>query len=206
LSFYGFCRGLVAVFLRTYFRMSVEGTEHLPTEGGFVLAGNHVSYLDPFVMGVGCKRQVYFMAKAEIFEIPIIKQVVARLGAFPVRRGSADRQAIRQSMEVLSRGDVLGVFPEGTRNRSNPGELLTPHGGAAMFALKAEVPIVPAAIWGTDRVDGWLHIPKPIRIGVKFGEPIYLKKVDKVNHEAVASASALIMEAIESMLSKQRKR
>jgi 1-acyl-sn-glycerol-3-phosphate acyltransferase len=206
LRFYRFCRGLVNIFLRTYFRMSVEGAEHIPTEGGFVLAGNHMSYLDPFVMGVGCSRQVYFMAKAEIFKIPVIKQVAVRLGAFPVRRGGADRQAIRKGLDILMRGDVLGVFPEGTRNRSDTGELLTPQGGAAMLALKADVPVVPAAIWGTDRVDGWLHFPKPVRIGVRFGAPIYFTKVDKVNHEIVASASARIIEAIEAMIPKRKKR
>ena len=103
------------------------------------------------------------MAKAELFRIPVLGFLIRELGAFPVQRGAADRSAIRRALRILNDGGVVGVFPEGTRNRR--GEVLNPQGGAALIALKAGVPVLPAAIWGTANIDGPLHLPKPVRVG-----------------------------------------
>ena len=134
--------------VRTYFRERVEGREHVPKTGPFVLAANHVSYIDPVVLGVACPRPIHFMAKAELFRIPVLGFLIRELGAFPVQRGAADRSAIRRALRILNDGGVVGVFPEGTRNRR--GEVLNPQGGAALIALKAGV----AGIAGSHMGDG----------------------------------------------------
>ncbi|NLN19757.1 MAG: 1-acyl-sn-glycerol-3-phosphate acyltransferase [Firmicutes bacterium] len=183
--------------VRTYFRERVEGREHVPKTGPFVLAANHVSYIDPVVLGVACPRPIHFMAKAELFRIPVLGFLIRELGAFPVQRGAADRSAIRRALRILNDGGVVGVFPEGTRNRR--GEVLNPQGGAALIALKAGVPVLPAAIWGTANIDGPLHLPKPVRVGVRFGELIDLGRPETVDRKGVDEASMRIMSKIREL-------
>lgn len=195
---YGFARTVISLLLRAYFRETVEGAGKVPATGAFVLAANHVSYLDPPALGVACPRPVHFMAKAELFRIPVLGIFLPQVGAFPVHRGAADRQAIRHALAVLEQGGVVGVFPEGTRSRT--GHLLAPQGGAALLALKAGVPIVPAGIWGTERVSGPLNLPRPVRIGVRFGDPINLGKPQKINRDSIATASGNIMQALSELL------
>jgi 1-acyl-sn-glycerol-3-phosphate acyltransferase len=114
--------------------------------GGVVLAANHVSWIDPPALGAACPRTVYFMAKVEAHRIPGLGEFVRALGAFPVRRGESDREAVRTMRQIVREGHALGLFVEGTRQRS--GELGKAQPGAAMVAINEEVPIVPAAIHG----------------------------------------------------------
>jgi 1-acyl-sn-glycerol-3-phosphate acyltransferase len=190
-------RAVCKAVLCTYFRQRVEGKENVPRSGPFVVAANHVSYLDPPVLGVACPRPIQFMAKAELFQIPILGFLIRELGAFPVHRGAADRHAIRRALHILEDGGVLGVFPEGTRSRQ--GRVLNPQGGAALIALKAGVPVLPAGIWGTADVDGPWHFPKPVRVGVRFGEPIDLGQPKTVDRKAVDEASVYIMSRIREL-------
>jgi 1-acyl-sn-glycerol-3-phosphate acyltransferase len=123
------------------------GAERVPREGGVVLALNHFSWLDPPAFGVACPRNIFYMAKSEIYEVRGLGPLIRGFGAFAVRRGESDREAVRLARELVRDGNALGVFVEGTRQRTGvPGE--AKH-GAAMIALHEQAPIVPAAIHGS---------------------------------------------------------
>ena len=127
-----------------------------------MLASNHVSYWDPVAIVCAIERQVYFMAKAELFNIPVVGYAVRVSGAFPVRREVTDYQALRTALRLLHQGEVVGIFPEGTRNKSEG--MLQPHFGAAMLALKTGVPVVPIAVIGSRGVIG--------KLIVRIGRPL----------------------------------
>jgi 1-acyl-sn-glycerol-3-phosphate acyltransferase len=146
--------------------MRVYGRERVPREGGVVLALNHFSWLDPPAFGAACPRTIYYMAKVEAHRVPGLGQFIRCFGAFSIRRGESDRDAVRMMRYVVSSGNALGLFVEGTRQRSGvPGKVQP---GAAMVALQEEVPVVPAAIHGTQvwRVGNF----KPVSI--VWGEPL----------------------------------
>lgn len=157
------------------FRLNVQGGGNLPAEGPVILAANHRSYLDPVVLALASRRPVAYMAKAELFKIPLLGPLIRALYAFPVHRGAGDRAALRAAGEVLARGGVLGIFPEGTRQ---PGPGLGPaQPGAALLALKGSAPIVAAALVGTDRpFVRRVGLPWPGRIRVRMGAPIVPKE------------------------------
>ena len=142
-----------AVYL--LFRLRARGREHIPPSGGFVLAANHTSNFDPWPLGFPLwpKRRLRWMGKSELFN-PILGPVLRRGGAFPVRRGMNDAAAIRTAIELARRGDVVVMFPEGTRRKKGLRKKFQPkaHTGSARIALAAGVPLIPAAIKGTDRL------------------------------------------------------
>src|SRR5215213_8784785 len=166
---YAVVRGIVTPLFRGYFRMHVSGADHVPAEGAAIVAPNHKSFWDSFFIGVCTRRHLRFMAKTELIEARYGRLLV-RLGAFPVRRGSSDEDALETARTVLRQGGLLALFPEGTRIR-DPDELGHPKRGAGRLALEEGAPIVPAAITGTERL--FLGpLPKPGRVQVAFGEPI----------------------------------
>lgn len=172
-------------------RWEVRGAENLPATGGVILAANHISYWDP--VAIICafkKRQVFFMAKSELFKIPLVGYAVRLSGAFPVRRDVTDRNALRTALRLLQAGEVVGIFPEGTRSHS--GEMLKPHLGAAMLALKAGTPVVPVAVSGTRGVFG--------KIIVRVGSPIYFKPVAKATKTELENISDRVMDEIAMLL------
>ena len=157
-------------FVKLGFRLRARGLDHLP-EGGFVLAANHTSNFDPWPLALPLfpRRQLRFMAKSELFN-PILKPILAGGGAFPVRRGEADLEAIRRAVELVRDGEIVVMFPEGTRRRKGLRKKheARAHTGAARIALAAGAPLVPAAIKGTDR----LSRLAPLRVA--YGRPIPL--------------------------------
>ncbi len=162
-------RALVTPPLRLWLRLRVSGAEHIPAAGAAIIAPNHKSFLDPFFIGLSTHRQVRYMAKTELFAGPL-GWLFGRLGAFPVRRGAADAEAIETARQILDQGGVLVMFPEGTRVVERDA-LGSPHHGAGRLAIETGTPIVPAAIAGTQRL--WLGpIPKPRRVQVSFLAPI----------------------------------
>jgi 1-acyl-sn-glycerol-3-phosphate acyltransferase len=166
---YAFVRGVAGLVLRTWFRLRVSGAEQLPAVGGAIVAANHKSFLDPFFLGLATDRHVHFMAKSELFKGPLAR-LLPRLGAFPVRRGEADAEALATARAILAGGGLVVVFPEGTRV-DRPDALGSPHHGAGRLALETGAPIVPTAILGTSHL--WLGpIPKPRRIDVAFLAPV----------------------------------
>lgn len=166
MSLYGFCEIIFPWIFKIWLRWEVFGRENIPAEGPVVIAANHLSLLDPPVLGAAATRKVHFMAKSELFKPAWFGALIRKLGAFPVRRGAMDRDAIKTGLTILKENKVLAVFPEGTRSKT--GELGRAGGGAFMMAVKCKAKIVPAYIYGTDlkRHPGW---PK---VRVIFGKPM----------------------------------
>jgi 1-acyl-sn-glycerol-3-phosphate acyltransferase len=168
--FYDFVRGTSALLLRSVFRLGTEGIENVPAEGGVVLAPMHRSYIDTLAVGVSLRRRRFrAMAKYELFFVPVIGRAIALGGGFPVRRGVQDAAAYETAMGLLRDGDMLLVFPEGTRNRHGKAR---PQLGAARLALEAGAAFVPVSIAGSDRIK--LFPPRFPKIRVYYGEPIAL--------------------------------
>src|ERR687888_287979 len=160
---YALVRGIVSPLFRVYFRMHISGADCIPAEGAAIVAPNHKSFWDSFFIGVCTRRHVRFMAKTELVQARYGRLLV-RLGAFPVRRGESDEDALETAREILRQGGLLAVFPEGTRIR-DPDELGHPKRGAGRLALEEGAPLVPAAITGTDHLFAG-PVPKPKRVQV----------------------------------------
>jgi len=165
---------IVAEILKLFCcRTKVEGQENIPKSGGAILASNHNPGFDFVLMGYGCPRQVYFMAKKEVFEIsPLLNKLLFTIGTFPIHRGKRDQQALDAAVEIVKSGKVLGMFPEGTRSRT--GKLQRAHSGAARIAIKANAPVVPTVIMGSEKIveRTWLPWGRPL-VTVRFGPPLY---------------------------------
>jgi 1-acyl-sn-glycerol-3-phosphate acyltransferase len=169
--FYRLVRFVDRVVCRLWFRMKVEGMEHVPRRGGALLAVNHQSYLDILVIGASMPRHVTFVARDTLTESRILAFIMHGCGAIFVRRGTSDRAALRAMAEHLAAGDLVAIYPEGTRSRD--GRVGTFKGGAVMAARLGGVPIVPVGIRGA--FQAWPRgriLPWPKKVGVRFGPPI----------------------------------
>jgi 1-acyl-sn-glycerol-3-phosphate acyltransferase len=186
--FYDFSKFTVRLISRVVWRARVFGTGNVPPSGPLIVACNHVSYLDPPVLGCLCPRRISYMAKKELFAIPVLGSVIRGLGAYPVDRQGSATSAIKRSLRVLEEGGVIGIFPEGTRNLS--GEVV-PQTGVALLAALASAPVVPACVYGSDRAF------RLGRIEVAFGAPLVLPVGRKATRDALAKFTADIMNAIE---------
>lgn len=170
-AFYQGVRALVVAILRTYCRMEVSGAEHVPKSGPFVLAPVHRSYIDTPIASGCTRRRLRFMGKDSMWKKRPFGWTLSALGAFPVTRGSADREAITRAIAVLESGEPLVLFPEGER-KSGP-EIQPLRDGAAYVACKAGVPIIPVGIGGSERVLGkGMKFMYPRKLVVIIGEPI----------------------------------
>jgi len=180
---------LRAFFIPTfllYLRMQRIGREHLPRSGPLLLASNHRSFLDPFLIGTMVRRPVYYMAKRELFQPRWQAWVLNALGAFPVDRGAGDGDAMAAAKEILERGDCVVVFPEGTRVRRGP--LGRPHRGIGRLALETGAPVAPVAVIGTDAVRrGWRIRPRKVR--VRAGRPLLFPTVERCSPSLAASVT-----------------
>ena len=166
---YALVSAALGPLMRLWFRMHIEGADRIPEEDAAILAPNHKSFGDSFFLAVCTERRLRFMAKNELFQSRW-GGILARLGAFPVRRGEADEDALETARTILDQGGLLALFPEGTRVR-DPDDLGTPRRGAGRLALDSGAPLVPCAITGTeDLLMG--PLPKPKRVQVAFGDPI----------------------------------
>jgi 1-acyl-sn-glycerol-3-phosphate acyltransferase len=178
---YALARAILWPLARVFFRLEALGTEHVPASGPALLAPNHKSLYDPFLIGLTTPRHLYFMAKSELFA-GRFGPLLSALGAFPVRRGMADADALETARVLLEQGHVVALFPEGTRVRE-PDVLSSPHRGAGRLALETGAPIVPCAITGTER------LPRPSRVQVAFAPPILPSQL-----EATPDAAAALVE------------
>jgi glycerol-3-phosphate dehydrogenase (NAD(P)+) len=161
---YAIVRVTFQTFFHLYFRLSRIGREHIPKRGPVIIASNHRSFLDPFVIATMARRPMYYVAKRELFEFhPVVAWFLAALGAFPVDRGAGDAEFVTTAKAILGRGDIVLMFPEGTRTR--PGTLGKAHRGVGRLALESGAPVVPVAVIGTEAVRrGWRIRPHKIRI------------------------------------------
>ncbi|MCW2873200.1 lysophospholipid acyltransferase family protein [Actinacidiphila oryziradicis] len=198
---------ILGPLLRLLFRPAIEGMEHIPAEGAAIVAGNHLSFSDHFLMPAILPRRITFLAKQEYFTGPglrgrLIAAFFRSAGQIPVDRsgGSAGQAAIREGLGVLSRGELLGIYPEGTR--SPDGRLYKGRVGVAVMALKAQVPVIPCAMVGTFEIQPpGRRLPRIGRVTIRFGEPLEFSRFAGMDSEryVVRSATDEIMYAILAM-------
>jgi len=189
---------------RPFMKLDVRGLEHLPLDGAVVLVANHVTNFDVFPMQISLPRPIFYMGKAELFKVGIVDAVFRRMGAFPVYRGEKDQWAMRHAARVLEHGQVLGMFPEGTRSKGKG--LGVAKTGAARLAIDANCPIVPMALVGSDRF--FSQLPRPNTVTVSLLPPILptpddtpLSLTDRVMF-SLASALPVDMRGVYSELPK----
>lgn len=193
MTFYRFAKAVVNSIFRPLYRIEGIGLEHIPKEGGVLLCSNHISNFDPIVVGILPKRDVYYMAKEELFKVPVFGKIVSMCNAFPVKRGMSDREALRKGLNVLKDGHILGLFPEG--HRSKTGELGKGLAGAGFFALRAEAAVVPCAIIGPYQAFR--------KLKVVYGKPIDMAELRKTKASA-EQVTELIMSEIHKLIKEHK--
>ena len=183
--YYLFKWSIVNPMFRTYFRGRIYGAENMPKAGPVLVVANHASDFDPPIVSCCVRRPVSYMAKQELFKVPVLAPAIRLYGAYPVQRGGAARGAIRAALQQLEQGWAVGVFLQGTRTRD--GRIPDPKLGAAMIAAKAQVPLVPVCLWGTHRIlPKGAAFPKPLPVTVRIGQPIVPPSSSKNKEELMA--------------------
>jgi len=201
--YYYLSRGLLRALFRILGGLTSIGEGRIPKSGGVILAPNHISFADPPAVGCGMRRQAHYMAKEELFHVPILGTLLWKVGSFPVRRGTPDRRALKRAVELLGEGKVVCVFPEGTR--SLDGKLQEPELGIGLIALKSRAPIVPAAVIGTDKLlPPHAKYPRFHRTRVVYGEPLAFPDLyeERESRRALEEVGRRTMAAIADLLSK----
>ncbi|MCH5584316.1 1-acyl-sn-glycerol-3-phosphate acyltransferase [Shimazuella sp. AN120528] len=196
-GWYVFFRKCFRILFVTIFRWKVVGLEHVPTEGPAVICSNHISLLDPPLVGSASKRPIHFMAKEELFHIPVLSYFLPKILAFPVKRGQSDMKAVKTAIKILKSNELFGIFPEGTRKKSNGSEQEAEE-GAVFIALKAKAPIIPVALIGPYRLF------RSVR--VIFGEPIDTTpySTGKISKEVVSEVTRIMMDNIQTIIQQNR--
>lgn len=186
---YRFSRGIVRIVYTLLFRLEASGIENIPKQGPVILCCNHKSLQDPFSLGAWVPRKVHYMAKEELFRVPLVGPLIRAWGAFPVKRGGVSKEAIRTAIDLLKEGKVMGIFPEGTRNRT----LGAGKKGAVTMALRSGAVVVPVAIVGDYKLFR--------KVRAVYGSPIDLQAFGDQNaSEAADRATEAIMARIGEML------
>lgn len=179
----------------TVWRMRVYGSENVPKTGPLIVACNHVSYFDPPVLGTTCPRRIQYMAKEELFHIPVLGPAIRAVGAYPVDREGSATSAVKRSVEVLRGGGVIGIFPEGGRNVTGAAQA---RGGVALLASLGKAPVVPARLTGTG------NAKRLEQFRVYFGRPLRLPQDRKASREEMANFTDEVMRAIRSLPAQQQ--
>jgi 1-acyl-sn-glycerol-3-phosphate acyltransferase len=190
---------IVSPTLNTYFRGKIYGANRVPRSGGYIAVCNHASYFDPPILSNCLGRPVAFMAKEELFRVPLLKQAIELYGAYPVKRSQSDRSAIRSALKVLENGWIAGIFLDGTRTKD--GKIHQPKLGAALIAAKAGVPLIPVSLWGTEQIitKGSL-IPRSVPITIRIGEIIEPPRSTKKEElQAVTAQCAAIINSLHDL-------
>jgi 1-acyl-sn-glycerol-3-phosphate acyltransferase len=189
-TFYVFAHALVGLVFRMLFRYRVIGAENVPRDGGVVIAANHISNFDPPLLGIALPRPVSYMAKKELFALPILKTILPWLYAFPVDREAGGTGALRAALRMLKEGRCVGIFPEGGRNVTGTND---EKAGAAFLAAASGAPVVPAAIVGTRRL-------RPFgRVTVVFGDPLHVVRNRQSKEDDLEKGAAEIMQRIRTL-------
>lgn len=190
---------IVSPTLHVYLRGRIYGAENVPQRGALVVVSNHASDFDPPLLSCCVGRPVAYMAKEELFKIPVLKQAIQLYGAYPVNRGAADRSAIRAALNSLENGWATGVFLQGTRTPD--GRITEPKLGAALIAAKAKAPLLPVSLWGTERVfKKGSAIPRSVPITVRIGEVIAApSSTEREELQAVTQQCAIAINALHDL-------
>lgn len=170
MTLYSIAKSLLTVILKLK-GYKIEGLENFPAEGPVIVASNHISLWDPIIVGCALPRKVFFMAKEDLFQRPMLNKLFEELGAFPVKRGQGDINAIRKALTILKEGKILGIFPEGTRSKT--GNVQEAMAGIAFIMEKSKAPILPVRVYGSN---GLLQ-QKRGNIGIMIGKPIYADRL-----------------------------
>lgn len=201
---YAFLKPIAVALMRLFFRLEARGREHVPREGALLLVSNHVSVLDPPLVGGAAPRKLYFLAKEELFRIPILGRLIHAVNARPVRRDGSDSRALKSTLRLLGEGKAILIFPEGTRGRGNEW-LGEGKPGAGMLAVMSGAAVVPVYVSGTDRaLPRGATLPRPAKVRVRFGPPLHFKAGrDDRRKEQYREASAEMMRAIAQLRDQQ---
>lgn len=196
--FYWVARLIIRAITSLIYRVSVTGLENVPDIGGAVVVANHRSYMDPPLLGAILRRPVRFMAKSELFRYSLSAWFFRGLRAFPVNRLGVDRSALREAIATVSSGQLLGIFPEGSRSKD--GRLQRGHAGAALVAIKTGVPVVPVGILGLDRSGAGKGLRRPVHL--VFGRPVYPpeQEGEQLDRASLSAFTDDIMKAIANLL------
>lgn len=182
-----------------FVKIEVQNMNNFPQKGPVLLACNHLSNWDPVILAIALPRKLHFMAKEELFKIFILSSIMRNVGTFPVKRGAADRNAIRESLKVLNDNNVLCIFPEG--HRSKPGQLLPFQAGVTLIAHKGNAPLVPIGLSGTNNI-----IKKGLRVNIilNIGEPIYPTQIadGKISSAQLEEITQMLQNKVSDLLTK----
>ncbi len=190
---------LVSPTLHTYFRIKIHGAQNVPQTGGLVAVSNHASYFDPPILSNCVGRPVAFMAKEELFKVPLLKQAIKLYGAYPVKRSTGDRAALRAALTALESGWISAIFLQGTR--SDDAKITAPKLGAAWIAAQTQVPLLPVSLWGTEKIltkgsSFPKTVPLTVRIGQTIAPPLSTKKADL---QAVTEECATVINSLHDL-------
>ncbi len=191
---------VVSPVLHVYFRGRIYGAAQVPQQGPLVVVSNHASDFDPPILSSCVGRPVAYMAKEELFQVPVLKQAIALYGAYPVKRGAADRSALRAAMSFLEKNWAAGVFLTGTRTPD--GRVSDPKMGAAWLAAKAQAPLLPVSLWGTEAIarKGGSSTPRSVPLTIRIGEVIAPpRSTDREELEAVTRQCADAINALHAL-------
>jgi 1-acyl-sn-glycerol-3-phosphate acyltransferase len=181
---------VVSPMLHLYFQGRIYGAENVPRSGKLIVVANHASDFDPPIVSSCVGRPVSFMAKEELFTVPVLAPAIRLYGAYPVKRGSADRSAIREAVKQLDEGWAVGIFLQGTRTID--GRIPEPKLGAALIASKTQAPLLPVSLWGSQHIlPNGTKFPRPVPLTIRIGEPIPAPQTsDRSTLEAVTQQCA----------------
>ncbi|MGP4041354.1 lysophospholipid acyltransferase family protein [Gracilibacillus sp. D59] len=184
MSFYQFAKTVVKMVLQPKYKVKKVGIDNIPKEGPVIICSNHISNYDPPIVGITCPRPIHFLAKEELFKNKIFAFILNNVNAFPIKRGMKDRNALRKGLEVLKEGNVLGLFPEGTRSKN--GEIKRGLAGAGFFALRSKATVIPCAIVGSYKSK------EPLI--VIYGKPVDLEPLKEKKASAQEVTDAIMNE------------
>lgn len=205
---YAFVRAVLAVWCRLFWRLRVDGAENLPAEGSYIVAPVHRSNIDFAVVAVLTKRRLRYMAKDSLWKISWLGRIWTALGAFPVHRGSADREALRRCIEVIETGEPLVLFPEGTRQQGPDVQPL--FDGAAYVAARTGVPVIPVGIGGSERaMPKGSKVLRPVRVHVVIGKPMEPPAADdggRIPRRGIREMTATLKAEIQSLFDEAQRK